>query len=996
MSVPTTPRRTRGVLATLVVALCAVAVAATGATATAAESTQSYIVLMDLEPAVAYDGGVQGIPPTKPGKGKKINPRNDNVKRYQAHLEKTHDESLGSVGASSEQKVNDYSIALNGYSALLTPEQAGALESAKGVVAVTKDQFHQTTTDSSPAFLGLTAAGGAYQRGVDGRGVVVGVIDTGIWPEHPSFAGAGFPAPPTGPLPCQFGNTAHNPNDAPFSCNNKLVGARQMLATYRSLIGAAPDEFNSARDDNGHGSHTASTAAGNDNVSATVLGTPRGQISGIAPRAHLIAYKGLGNLGGFTSDLVAAINQAVADGVDVINYSIGSTSFNFDLADEIAFLGAAEAGVFIANSAGNNGPGTSTVFGPAYVPWITSVGASTQRRFFQGTVVLGNGQSFPGASITQGISTPRPLLDAADLGNALCNPAVPFTSSVLNAIVICQRGVVGRVAKSLAVRNGGGVGMIMHENSNAGNLFSDSHFVPSVHVDLTPAGQAIKAYADTASPTARIVAGQVSTWVPGGPSIAPSMTDFSSRGPNQFSGDIIKPDVTAPGIHILAGNSPFPDPGTAPPGELFQAIAGTSMSSPHVAGLFALLKQVNPDWSAAAAKSALMTTAYQSVLNNDRVNQANPFQQGAGHVNPGRPQNKGSAFQPGIVYDAGINEYLGFLCDARPQLFTDPAGTCADLEEAGVPTKAYNLNLPSIGVGSLPGQVTVERTVTSVAKDNGNRKYTVSVVEPEGYDISVSPSSFSLKSGDTVKYEVTITNVSAPLGQFRFGSLTWNENSGQYKAYSPIAVRGSAFAAPLAVSGTGDSISYNVSFGYSGSFEANPHGLEAAATSEHTILDDPTDSQCSLTTPNRIEVPVTVDSGTPVARFALFDDFTDGTGTDLDLCVFRGTTLVGTSGGSTSEEQITLRDPTAGVYTVVVSPFATDGPDANYTLFHWTPSADEGNMEVDAPASATVGTTAEIELTFSDLDPETKYLGAVSYTGVPGGAPSTIVQVDTP
>jgi subtilisin family serine protease len=998
MSVRRLPRKRRGLFAMLVVAACAVAVAATGVTATAAESTKSYIVLMDLAPAITYDGGVANIPATKPEKGQKINPRNDNVRRYQAHLEKTHDDSLGSVGASGQQKVNDYSIALNGYSALLTPAQAQALEGAKGVVAVMEDQLHQPTTDSSPAFLGLTAAGGAYEQGVDGRGVVVGVIDTGIWPEHPSFAGTGFPAPPIPALTgnaCNFGNTAHNVNDAPFTCNNKLVGARQMLATYRALIGAASDEFNSARDDNGHGSHTASTAAGNANVSATVLGTPRGQISGIAPRAHVIAYKGLGNLGGFTSDLVSAINQAVADGVDVINYSIGSTSFNFDLADEIAFLGAAEAGVFIANSAGNNGPGASTVFGPAYVPWITSVGASTQRRFFQGTVVLGNGASYPGASITQGISTPKALLDAAAVGNPLCNPATPFTGSVLNAIVICQRGVVGRVAKSLAVFNAGGAGMIMHETSNTGNLFSDSHFVPSVHVDLTP-GQAIKAYAATASPTARIVGQQVSTWVPGGPSIAPSMTDFSSRGPNQLSGDIIKPDITAPGIHILAGNSPFPDPGTAPAGELFQAIAGTSMSSPHVAGLYALLKQVNPAWSAASAKSALMTTAYQSVLNNDRVNQATPFQQGSGHANPGRPQNKGSAFQPGIVYDAGLEEYFGFLCDARPQLFADPTGTCAELEDAGIPTKAYNLNLSSIGVGSLPGQVTVERTVTSVVKENGNRTYTVSVVEPNGYDVSVSPASFTLSSGETRTYEVTITNVSAPIGEFRFGSLTWNESSGQYKAYSPIAVRGSTFAAPLAVAGAGGPISYDVNFGYSGSFAANAHGLVAATTSEHTILDDPTDSQCSLTTPNALQVPVTIVAGTPVARFALFDDFTDGNQTDLDLCVFRGTALVGTSGGSTSEEQVTLRDPTPAVYTVVVAPFATDGPDATFTLFRWTPTTAVGNMTVAAPTSATIGTTAAINLTFSGLTPDTKYLGAVSYTGVPGGAPSTIVQVDTP
>ncbi len=172
--------------------------------------------------------------------------------------------------------------------------------------------------------MGLTVDSGAYDRGFTGEGVVVGVIDTGIWPEHPSFADDGsYAAPPTGPLPCEFGNTAHNPNDAAFTCNNKLIGARQMLTTYRAVLGAEADEFDSARDDSGHGTHTASTSAGNAGVNATAFGLPVATISGIAPRAHVISYKGLGNLGGFTSDLAAAIDQAVLDGVDVINYSIG-------------------------------------------------------------------------------------------------------------------------------------------------------------------------------------------------------------------------------------------------------------------------------------------------------------------------------------------------------------------------------------------------------------------------------------------------------------------------------------------------------------------------------------------------------------------------------------------------------------------------------------------------------------------------------------------------
>ena len=873
---------------------------------------KSYIVVMADEAILAYDGGVAGYAATKPGEGDKVNPNSAHVKKYEKFLESKHTESLQDAGVSTDAKVHDFAFALNGYSAFLTQEQVDALKLQKGVLMVLEDQMRFADTDSSPTFLGLTAAGGAYAKGYTGEGVVVGIIDTGIWPEHPSFADDGsFSAPPTGPLPCEFGNTAHNPNDAPFTCNNKLIGAYQFLDTYRAIIGATADEFDSARDDNGHGTHTASTAAGNSGVAASMYGSPRGIISGIAPRAYVIAYKGLGNLGGFTSDLAAAIDQAVADGVDVINYSIGSGP-GAPGGDEIAFLFAADAGVFVAASAGNSGPGPGTIGNPATMPWLTSVGASTQSRFLQGTIILGNGAQYTGASITSGVA-PAPLVDAASLGNALCNPAVAFSSSVAGKIVVCRRGTVGRAAKSLAVLNAGGVGMIMHENSNVGNLFSDSHWVPSVHVDQTP-GLAIKAYiaANPGTATAQIVAPQTSTWP-----FAPSITDFSSRGPNAFAADIIKPDVTAPGIQILAGNSPFPDPGTTPPGELFQAIAGTSMSSPHVAGVYALLKQAHPEWSAAMAKSALMTTAHQNVLKNDRTTPADPFDRGAGHIRPGGQWTKGSVTEPGLAYDAGINEYFGFLCDAFPAIFVNPTATCAALASAGIPTKAVNLNYPSIGISQVAGTKTVTRTVTSVAKENGWRTYTPTIVAPPGYTVTVSPSSFSLKSGQSATFTVTVTNVSATIGQWRFGSLTWKDNTGHYSVYSPIAVKGALFEGPAEVSG-----SYQVSFGYTGPFTATARGLVPATTFNHAV-----------NTGDFICDPVAIPAGTTYARFQLFDANTSPAG-DIDLLVFRGATLVGQSLGGTSEEVVNLLNPIAGAYTACLDGFATANP-SNTTLFTW-------------------------------------------------------------
>jgi subtilisin family serine protease len=263
------------------------------------------------------------------------------------------------------------------------------------------------------------------------------------------------------------------------------------------------------------------------------------------------------------------------------------------------------------------------------------------------------------------------------------------------------------------------------------------------------------------------------------------MTDFSSRGPDPVAEDIVKPDITAPGIQILAGNSPFPDPGMVPD-ELYQAIAGTSMSSPHIAGMLALIDQQHPSWSAAAAKSAMMTTANTDVRDNDRTSQATPFEMGAGQsIRAGR--RSPSMFQPGLIYDAGFNDYLGFLCDEAPEVFANAAATCASLANAGVPTEAHNLNYPSIGVSAVPGQVTVTRTVTSVA--SSRRTYTASFEAPEGYAVSVSPSSLTISPGAERTFTVTITNTTAPIGEWRFGSLTWT--SGSFAVRSPVAARSS-------------------------------------------------------------------------------------------------------------------------------------------------------------------------------------------------------------
>ena len=987
---------------------------------------QSYVVLMGLAPAAVYDGSVNGLAATKADAGEKFDASTEAVKEHAAFSRTMQDTALKGANVSQTAVTNRYTTALNGFSAIMTPAQAEAMARQPGVVKVMKDAWRQPMADNTRSILGLDGEDILWDTGMDGEGVIVGVIDSGIWPEHPSFADDGSYAPPGLVLDdsqysaCDFGNTAHNPNDAPFTCNNKLIGARQMLTSYRTLIGAEPEEYDSARDDNGHGTHTASTSAGNANVAASIFGIDRGNVSGVAPRAYVIAYKALGDLGGFSSDLAAAIDQAVADGVDVINYSIGGGA-SLTGSDDIAFLYAADAGVHVATSAGNAGPDAATIGGPASVPWLTSVGANTQNRFFKGDVILGDGRVFTGASVTPGVDE-RELVDAAVAGGDLCYPGTLDPAMVAGKIVLCRRGEIARMDKSRAVEMAGGAGMILYENSDAGDLMADNHWVPSAHMDNTP-GLQVKAYiagqpyanniyvpvasgdgtgdaaagtpANTILPTAQIVGLGTTDF-----NYAPSMTSFSSRGPDPVAEDIIKPDITAPGIQILAGNSPTPIGGY--PGELFQAIAGTSMSSPHIAGVFALMKQAHPDWSPAAVKSAIMTSSSQDVVDNDRVTPATPFGMGAGQVNPSHHSVAGSPFQPGLVYDAGFNDYLGFLCDMDPSVFGDPDATCAGLAGAGIPTTASNLNLASIGIADLAGTETVIRTVTSMANTADPIDYSVSVDAPPGYMVEVSPSSFSIAAGEEVTFEVTISNASAPVNECRFGSLTWTDSEGMYSVYSPIAVKASLIGVPSKLEGAGadGSGSFDVAFGYSGAYTAAAHGLVPAIVTRDNVLQDPDQEFDPADGYSNAHKFVVEDAA--FLRFTLPPDAVSNP-TEIDLDIFlldpNGEEVASSTNGGT-DEQIDVTLPENGTWTLYVHGWQTAGPSADYALYTWIiPAAPGGNLNIDAaPDMAELATTGNVEYSWTGAPAEWN-LGAISHTGTVGEEDAvllglTLIDVD--
>jgi subtilisin family serine protease len=972
-----------------------------------------YIVVMQQAPAIAYEGGQDRLAATKPGRGQKFEASAPSVRNYRNYLKREHDAVLEAAGVGGERKIHDYSAALNGFAAVLTAKEAAVIAKQEGVVRVIEDVLRFKQTDTTPRFLGLDTGRGPWLNGVDGEDVVVGVIDTGIWPEHPSFADDGT-YPDLGIAlddsvyeRCNFGNGDHNPEDAAFKCNNKLLGGRQVLDTYKLIYGLTPEEFDSARDDDGHGTHTASTAAGNAGIEAEVLGIPRGSITGIAPRARIIAYKGLGAEGGFSSDLAAAIDQAVADGCDVINYSVGGGA-SLTGADDIAFLFAANAGVFVATSAGNSGPDPATIGGPASVPWITAVGASTHNRAFISEIRL-KGPGDPPRGIWGGsISVVKPLynrnlVDAEGIpdltGDTSGQCLNAFEAGTFNAkdVVLCNQYDFGtaRTERVANVAMGGAGAVIFHNSAIVSVTPTDNHPLPTVHM-TNPVGQPLKDYLDahrgrvkvTLKPSRARYARRDQRVVPR------VMTSFSSRGPNPAAEDIIKPDITAPGFSILAGASPY-HVGTAAQGQLFQAIMGTSMSSPQVAGIFALLKQAHPEWSPAMAKSALMTSASNWVLLEDGTPFAGPFDAGAGHVDVS-PLKRNSAFSPGLVFDAGLAQYYGFLCGTEPEIFVDPEATCTTLADQGIPLDPSDLNLPSIGIADLAGSQTVLRTVTNVS--GAEDSFFAWPLAPKGFRIEVEPELLTIPAGESATVAITITNQSAPIGEWRFGNLRWWSLSQPfgYRIKSPIAVKAAYFDAPVEIAASGEtgSVELPLLFGYTGTYKAAGHGLEPATVITDTVVQDP--DQIFDPTDGFSNAHHFTLSGAAYLRVTMPPEATES-GADLDIFVMDPDgNLVAASTNVATDEAVDIAAPADGEWTVFVHGWATPEGDSDYELFSWVLStAPGGNLTITAaPSSAVLGESGTVVAEWEAAAKGEWHLGAVSHTGPEGVIGLTLVEVD--
>lgn len=605
-----------------------------------------------------------------------------------------------------------------------------------------------------------------------GEGVIVGVIDTGVDPWNPSFLGTGGDGyVHTNPLGsgtylgvCDPNNTGGNgvvAYDPTFPCNDKLIGVWGYTASDAS-----------PRDTDGHGSHTSSTSAGNFVMSSTITTTSaifQANISGVAPHANIIVYDGCIDGGGCPgASLQAGRDQAILDGVDVINYSIGSSTPTGDVwsdPEALSWLAIRDAGIFVANSAGNSGPGDGTVGSPADTPWLTSVGASSHNRTFLNSVILDDGTHPPitvsGESMTGPLATPVEVVFAANYGTApdanLCPPGGFPPGTFTGQIVVCERGVYGRVAKGQAVLDGGAGGMILAQpnaiGGGPGALSTDPHVLPAVHIDYYAYQDLLNYFANATGTVMGTITGSTLDIDNAHGDI---MASFSSRGPNGSVPDLIAPNISAPGRAIWAAYHQ----GAGGDGTYsYNVIQGTSMASPHLAGAAALVVATHPDWTPAEIQSAIMSTSHTGILDDDGITLATPFDTGSGRV------------------DVAAATHAGFVLDTTTAEFT-----AANPGAGGDPT---TLNLASLGDSNCFGECVWTREISSTLPVTTSWLVTWTV--PSGMDLGfVWSSSAAQLSGNpvitlppfaTATFTVTANISGLPSAQWSFGQLWFLEQT---------------------------------------------------------------------------------------------------------------------------------------------------------------------------------------------------------------------------
>ncbi|XP_031475852.1 CO(2)-response secreted protease-like [Nymphaea colorata] len=720
----------------------------------------------------------------------------------------SHVELLNSVIGREEKiprpLIYSYRNAFSGFAAHLSETEAAAIAKKPGVVSVFPDPVFELHTTRSWDFLQVGVSEDVYhssssESSSSGADTIIGILDTGIWPESPSFADKDMP-----PVPSRWKGVCMTAKDFSASnCNKKLIGARYY--NEESKVTAWTTD-QTPRDSIGHGSHTSSTAAGVAVPAASYHGLATGTAKGGSPTSRLAIYRVCTSEGCKGSAILAAFEDAITDGVDLLSLSLGASPYfrpDFD-SDPIAIgaFHAVENGIVVVCSAGNSGPAPGTVVNTA--PWILTVGATTIDRDFESDLILGEesnavikGEAInfskldksPIYPLIYGESAPANTSTKDDARN--CNPYALDGEKVKGKIVLCEHSDRGysKTQKLLGVKGIGGVGLVLIDDPEIHVAAVYGNF-PMTVISSSDASSIFSYLNSSKNPVATILPTvTVNNYKP-----APLVAYFSSRGASTQTRNIIKPDIAAPGVSILAAFIPTNDSSLVSAGEtpsMFNLLSGTSMACPHVTGVAASIKSQNPTWSPSAIRSAIMTTATEtnnegSTIHTDAGSPATPYDYGSGEVNPSK------AYRPGLVYEVTMEDYYLFLCNygyssdtikkisGKQTGYNCPSDSSKD--------SISNLNYPSIAVSKFNGtERTVKRRVTNVGIGDEETTYTVNILSPAELKVAISPSTLQFRAGTkTLSYEVSFSSSSGTPNHDMFGSLTWT--NGKYTVRTPFAV----------------------------------------------------------------------------------------------------------------------------------------------------------------------------------------------------------------
>jgi subtilisin family serine protease len=919
-------------------AVVGVLVALTVGSQAGAAPVSGYIVQLSDSPLASYGGGIAGLAPTKPSAlgAVKLDPSSAASKAYLAYLtqkQTAFQTTLASTLGRSATATISYKYAFNGLYIPLSDAEAAVVSKLTGVKNVEKERMLQLQTDVGPQWIGASslwdgsAAGGV--RGTMGEGVIVGDIDTGINHDHPSFAATGGDGYTVKNSRGKFYGLCDPVTGAPF-CNTKLIGVYD-------FTGTTPE------DDNEHGSHTASTAAGNV-IAAAVLHAPTiditRRISGVAPHANLITYKTCTAAGCLNALTTQAIDQATADGVDVINFSIGGgTQDPWSESNSQAFLGARDAGVFASVAAGNSGPAASTMGSPANAPWVTAVAATTHNRKFVNhlTGMSGGPADMTGAGVTSGFG-PAKIVYAGDYGSPLCGsgPALPDGSSAVNPftpgtfhgeIVVCDRGTYGRVAKGNNVKAGGAGGYVLANDQASGDsLVGDAFVLPGVAVTYKD-GIALKQWLATAGDHSGTIAGATLDLSPAN---GDQMASFSSRGPDKSDPAVLKPDVAAPGVDILAAIN---GPATVGDAE-YGILSGTSMATPHITGAAALVRALHNSWTPAEIQSALMMSGKTSVTEGGKA--VGPFARGAGRADLTR------AALVGLVMNETSANY-----------------TAADPATGGDPS---TLNVPSLAGTGCQATCSWTRTVTNALV--GSTTWNVTTTKPKGMTLTVSPATFTLAPGQSQKLTITADVSKLGVGQWVDGEVRFVGGSSTPALHWPYEILvGKTTTAKLVTNGTTGSQTIQVSSPVAiKSFASRVYGL-TKGTVKHLQMPQDSAPLLPYNSANTSVTLVDVPAGAKVLAAAI----AQATSSDVDLYVGRD---ANNDGKPSSDEEVcksateavlescSVSNPEGGKYWVMIQNWLTgQGLDDIDLSVAVVPGADNHNLTATGPRGAVAANT---------------------------------------